>query len=67
MTKYPDRNTGMFLKYLLNLHNYQAIRTHLLDPKHTTLKPAIKQASETFPISDDTGLWTLQQLTQTLN
>lgn len=56
MTKYPARNTGMFLKYLLNLHNYQAIRTHLLDPKHTTFKPAIKQASETFPISDDTGL-----------
>lgn len=56
MTKYPNRNTGMFLKYLLNPHNYQAIRTRLLDPKHTTLKPAIKQASETFLISDDTGL-----------
>lgn len=41
---------------MLNLHDYQAVRTHLLDTKHTMLKSAIQQASETFPISDDTGL-----------
>lgn len=26
------------------------------------LKPAIKRTSDTFPILDDTGLWTLKQL-----
>lgn len=57
MTKYPDIGVAeCFLKYLLNLHNYQAIHTHLLDPKHTMLKPAIKRTSDTFPILDDTGL-----------
>lgn len=30
-------------------------------------EPAIKQDSETFPISGDTGLWTLKQLSLTLN
>ena len=50
---------------ILNLQDYQAVYIHLLDPKRAMLKSVIKQASETFPISDDTGLWTSKQLTLT--
>lgn len=44
-----------FLKYLLNLHDYQAIHIHLLDPKQYYGQAWHQAGSKAFPISDVTG------------